>query len=245
MKFKILFSLSTLLIFGIALLSVAEAQKNKVQVQTAKVRGKLPTLSPLGESSPSQTKGGITIAIAPVPYQVEPTYLSQAKNVNPSFKERLTQPDGTSGIVERTCIPAMKVVPDRLRFQVTMNNQLSRVFHGAGMVVQFNIAGKLVPTDAKGYSDFVNSIIPPRSQQQFEIYGPELKTLPDVAPVSLSFFDVVTNVDDAGNVSAKQNFQWDFQYAVQLKEDEVEVPPVERLWIIPRRAIPACVVAPK
>ncbi len=116
------------------------------------------------------------------------------------------------------------------------------MFHGAGLVVQFNVAGKLVATDPRGFSEFANSIIPPRSQQQFEILGPDLNTLPDQGALSLFFYDVVTNVDSAGNVSEKQNFQWDFQFTAQLKEQEMEIPPPDRMWIGPGRGTGVCQV---
>ncbi len=211
--------------------------------ETTKVSAKFPTLTPLGETSASQTKSGITIAIAPVEYKLTPTYESRVRRISPGFKDSLLSPHAQGDIfVERTCIPSLKVTPDRLRFQVTVSNQMPRVFHGAGLVVQFNVDGKLVATDEKGYSELANSIIPPRSQRQFEIYGPDLNTLPEQGAITLFFYDMVTNVDSAGNVSERQNFQWDFQFTTQIKEEEMEIPPPDKIWIGPGRGVGACVV---
>lgn len=225
----------------------ALAQKKKKQESTVpqvtKVTVNFPSLTTLGDTSPSQVKGGIAIAVAPVEYKLQPAYESRVRRVAPGFKESLMMAhEQNDAFVERTCIPALKVTPDRMRFQVTLSNQMPRVFHGAGLVVQFNIAGKLISTDEKGYSELANAIIPPRSQQQFEIYGPELNTLPQQGAVSLFFYDVVTDVDAAGNVSGKQNFEWDFQFTSQLKEQEMEIPPPDRMWVGPGRGIGACVV---
>ena len=229
------------------MLSVSQlaAQKNKVQAapQVTKVSVRFPSLNPLGDMNASQNKKGITIAVAPVEYKLAQSYESRIRRVTPSFKETLMMRHTQGDVfVERTCIPAMKITPDRIRFQVTVSNQMPRVFHGAGLVVQFNIAGKLVATDEKGYSELANAILPPRSQQQFEIYGPELNTLPEQGALSLFFYDVVTSVDAAGNVTDKQNFEWDFQFTSQLKEQEMEIPPPDRMWVGPSGGAGACVV---
>jgi hypothetical protein len=54
---------------------------------------------------------------------------------------------------------------DRLVLHLHLTNNLPRVFRGAGALIQFNIAGKAVPVDSNGYGDFLNAIIPPRSNQ--------------------------------------------------------------------------------
>lgn len=243
-------SQATILTLAIVLAAFAPqvvAQKKRKQEnavpQVTKATANLPSMTPIGDTSATQTKAGITIAVAPVQYKMEPAYESRVRRVAPGFKETLMMPHNQNdAFVERTCIPAIKIIPDRIRFQVTVSNQMSRVFHGAGIVVQFNIAGKLIATDEKGYSDVANAIIPPRSQQQFEIYGPQLNTLPQKGALSLFFYDVVTDVDAAGNVSDKQNFEWDFQFTSQVKEQEMEIPPPDRMWVGPGRDIGACVV---
>ncbi len=226
--------------------SRADKKKNKQEQaasQITKVSARFPTLTQIGDMGASQAKSGITIAVAPVEYKLTTFYESRVQRVNPKFKEALLQAHQPNDIfVERTCIPTLKVMPDRIRFQVTVSNQMPRVFHGAGLVVQFNIAGKLVATDEKGYSELANSIIPPRSQQQFEIFGPDLNTLPEQGALSLFFYDVVTNVDNTGTVSEKQNFEWDFQFTGQIKEQEMEIPPPDRVWVGPGRGTGACMV---
>jgi hypothetical protein len=222
------------------------AQKTKgapPEPQSVTVSARFPTLTPIADTSASQVKGGVTIAVAPVEYKLTPVYASRVRQVSPGMKEAFLMPHQQGAVfVERTCVPELKIIPNRLRFQVTVSNQMSRVFHGAGLVAQFNVAGKLVASDEKGYSELANAIIPPRSQQQFEILGPDLNTLPDQGSLVLFFYDVVTNVDAKGEVSEKQNFQLDFQFAVQTKEQAMEIPPPDKMWISPGQRVAACVV---
>ena len=200
-----------------------------------KVSVKVPTLAPLPETKPSQDKGGLKISVAPVHYDVKTVYTYRNRPARPSFKEvfLVTRQPGDI-FVERTRIPERVVWPDRLRFTVTISNQMPRVFHGAGIVVQFNVAGKLYAVDNEGYAELRNTIIPPRSEQQVEIYGPMLAALPDKGNMGLFFYDVVTNIDNAGNVTEKQNFEWFYDYSVQLTEEQVQLDPPERLWVTAR-----------
>jgi len=202
--------------------------------EIVKVTAKLPTLAPMPETIPTQEKGGIKISVAPVTYQVKPDTMVEDRPANPSFSERLFRPENAVGFGIRVYTPVLRVVPDRLRFSVLVSNQMPRVFHGAGTIVQFNVAGKLVAVDNEGYAALRTAIIPPRSEQQVEIYGPPLDTLPDQGTIGLFMYDVVTNTDTAGNVTEKQNFEWFFQYAVQLVEQEMSVSKPERLWYLSR-----------
>lgn len=205
---------------------------------TAKLTAYLPSMAPLPESQPSQDKGGLKISIAPVQYSVREDSVVSLQRATPSWKESfLLQHSQYDVFVEKTTNPILRVAPERLRFQVALSNQMPRVFHGAGIVVQFNVAGKLVAVDPAGYADLVQMILPPRSEQHLEIHGPQLTTVPSPSTVGLFFYDVVTNTDNAGNVTEKQNFEWYFSFASQLIEKEVQVPPPERLFMPPGRLI--------
>ena len=107
---------------------------------------------------------------------------------------------------------------------------MPRVFRGAGTVVQFNIDGQLKSVDQKGYQNLVQAIVPPRSQTTLEIYGPELSNLPEKANIGLFFYDVVTNQNEAGEVTERQNFEWYYKYNSQTRKDTVTVE-VEEGWV--------------
>ncbi|HEU5415406.1 MAG TPA: hypothetical protein VFW31_16685 [Candidatus Angelobacter sp.] len=214
--------------------AVAQGYKKKPDPEptTAKLTVKLPSMAPLPETQQSQDKGGLKITVAPASYNVKEESLSSLRPVNPSFKEALLMPhQQTDVFAERSFTPLLKVDPDRLIFQVHISNQMSRVFHGSGIAVQFSVTGKTVAIDPSGYGDLVNAIIPPRGEQTILVLGPRVDSIPDSSTVGLFFYDVVTNTDTAGNVTAKQNFEWYFSYRTQQVEKEVSVPPAQRLWV--------------
>jgi len=118
-----------------------------------------------------------------------------------------------------------------LRFQIHISNRLPRVFHGSGIAVLFNVAGKNQAIDPRGYASLVQLIVSPRGEEEVEIAGPSLETLPDQTTVGLFLYDVVTNTDAAGNTTEKQNFEWYFSYRVQLTDKELPAPSIQRLWV--------------
>jgi len=216
----------------LALPAHAGKKKPDAEPTTAKLTINLPSMAPLPETQQSQDKGGLKITVAPASYNVKEESLSSLRRVNPSFKEALLMPhQQTDVFAEKTSTPVLKIDPDRLLFQVHLSNQLSRVFHGSGIAVQFSVAGKTMAIDPSGYGDLVNAIIPPRGEQTIMVVGPKIDSIPDKSTVGLFFYDVVTNTDAAGNVTAKQNFEWYFSYRTQQVEKEVSVPPPQRLWV--------------
>jgi hypothetical protein len=125
--------------------------------------------------------------------------------------------------METTETPGVQVVPERLEFIVKVNNKLPRVFRGAGIVVQFNVGGKLQAVEQQGYADLTNSIIPPRTEQEIKIYGPLLSSVPDQTTIGLFLYDVVSNTDQAGNITQKNNFEWFYTYATEPKQIAGEI----------------------
>lgn len=191
-----------------------------------------PVFQPLAKTKQSQNKGGLEIFVAPVNYEVKWKKKKTVENADPGLGQALLAgaAAGANGSdsenkryvkVERTPVPSVK--PDRLRFVVRINNQMPRVFRGAGTVVQFNVNGQLKGVDQKGYRNLVQAIVPPRSQKSLEIYGPKLSNLPDKANIGLFFYDVVTKQNEAGEVTERQNFEWYYEYTSQTRSDTVTV----------------------
>jgi len=210
----------------------ANKRKSDAEPTTVKVDIKLPSMAPLAETQQMQSKGGLKLTVAPVSFSPKEDSTSSYRRVSPGFKETMFLPHQQNDVfVERTSKPVLRVDPDRLRFQVHISNQMPRVFHGSGIAVQFSVSGKTMAIDPAGYGDFVNTIIPPRGEQDIEIVGPEIATIQDPTTVGLFFFDVVTNTDVAGNVTEKQNFEWYFSYRCQQIEKELEVPAPDRTWV--------------
>lgn len=207
-------------------------QPQEAPTQTINVSCQLPNITPLPETKVLQEKGGVEIAVAAVAYEAIRTTVVETKDVEPPFIDRIitTKARENMRYVERTSRPALHVSPDRLRFRVTINNKLTRVFRGAGTVVQFNVGGKLIPIEQEGYAEFINVIVPPRSEQQVEIYGSRLQAVPAQTTIGIFLYDVVTKTDAAGNPTERQNFEWYFNYVTQLHE-EVGTIQREQGWI--------------
>ena len=128
--------------------------------------------------------------------------------------------------VQITETPTLKLRPDRLAFQIMVNNKLPRVFRGQGIVLQFTASGQQLTVDQSGAAPLAAALIPPGSQQQVTIYGPSLGALPPSAAgspttIGLFLYDVVTATDGAGNPTQRQNFEWYFSYGTTPVERAV------------------------
>ncbi len=197
-----------------------------------KLSADVPSLAPLAETPQSQTKGGLRITLAPDTFKADESWSVQSQQVAPpSFLGMVVQPSPNSIYVETTKTPSLNVTPDGLVFHVNLSNQMPRIFRGSGIAVQFNVAGKLVSADPSGYGDLTNLILPPRSEQDVTILGPKIAAIKAPCTVAVFLYDVITNMDQAGNVTEKQNFEWYFSYQTQQTEKEISVPPPERGWV--------------
>jgi hypothetical protein len=106
---------------------------------------------------------------------------------------------------------ALRVDPAELTFLLTVRNGMSRVFRGAGALVQFNVDSRTQAVEQGRYVDFINALIPPGGESQIRIAGPDLSALQNGATLGVFLFDVVTAIDNAGNVTRRDNFEWYFR----------------------------------
>jgi hypothetical protein len=106
---------------------------------------------------------------------------------------------------------------------VKINNHLERVLRLAGAVVSFQIAGKSIAVDKARYDDFLNGIILPRQEGEYEIAGPDVSTLPDNATIAVFIYDVVTATDPAGNATKRSNFEFYYTLREEPKTQDVQV----------------------
>ncbi|HVZ71004.1 MAG TPA: hypothetical protein VHJ20_01405 [Polyangia bacterium] len=180
-----------------------------------------PTMTPLQETKEMQTKGGVQVIVAMEPFLCEKRQRSEVREVAPSFGEQLLGSKTHPGqrYVERTTSSYFSVKPERLKVTLKLSNQLARVFRGAGTVVQFTVAGKTWASKVDDYAEFTNVIVPPRGEQQIEIYGPPTEAMPPQGNIGLFLYDVVTKTDAAGNITEKQNFEWYYNYVLQTHEE--------------------------
>ncbi len=169
-----------------------------------------------------QLKGGVQIFVAIQPFQCVPASRTTKVNASPSFAEQILAKSQHPGqrYVETTKTPYFAVTPERLKVTLKVVNQLSRVFRGAGTVIQFTVAGKTWASKQEDYAEFTNVIIPPRGEQQIELYGPPMDSMPPTGNLGIFLYDVVTKTDAAGNITDKQNYEWYYNYGLQTKEEK-------------------------
>jgi hypothetical protein len=171
---------------------------------------------PLAETKEAQEKGGLEIAIVPAVYKAAERNTVKSQPVDPPIGDTLIINTHPGQIyLKETSTPSLQASPNRLQFTVRINNKLSRVFRGQGSVVQFNVGGQLIPFGSIDYKEFINGIVPPRNETELKIFGPTLDMLPDKGTIGIFLYDVVTATDVAGNTTAKQNYEWYFNYTME------------------------------
>lgn len=200
------------------------------------VRCVYPVITPLADTKELQKKGGINISFAPNNFEcvdsVERTSKEIPRNTfdfNETYSLISFINAGAGGkpenykLMETTSTPVYAVKPNKVAFRIKINNQMPRVFRGAGTVVLYNFGGKNMSVNSQDYADLSNIIVPPRTEQEITIYGPSLQTIPENTTLGIFFYDVVTKTDNAGNIVEKQNFEWYYKYQTLIKEAAREI----------------------
>jgi len=191
------------------------------------VRCVVPTIIPVAETKEKQDgrqdKGGVEIAVVPVSYSAVRKDKTSLQRSQATGSTAIIGPSGNQVYVTETIDPELTAQPAKLQFAVRINNKLSRVFRCQGTVVQFNVAGKLIAFGDTDYKEFINGIVPPRNEMELKISGPLLSTIPEKGTIGLFLYDVVIEVDAAGNATKKANYEWYFNYTTQTVEEKAEV----------------------
>ena len=110
-------------------------------------------------------------------------------------------------MLETTSTPVYTVNPEKVAFRVKINNQMPRVFRGAGTVVLYNFGGKNTSISSQDYAELSNIIVPPRTEAEVTIYGPSFRDIPEKTTLGIFLYDVVIRTDNAGNIVEKHNYQ--------------------------------------
>lgn len=187
--------------------------------QTHQITCRLPKIDirPEQANTEIQSKGGLEITVTPALYKPvikENTTLNQ---VQPNLGEALAMNAQTQLVAEQTTTSRLEPDPNRLVFMVNIRNGLNHVFHGQGSEAQFNVDGRLIPTDKNNtdYTQLSAGLVPPLDDIQLAIKGPSLGLLKDNGNVSIFLYDLPTGTDPAGNVTNREQFTWDFSYTMQ------------------------------
>ncbi|MEK9139369.1 MAG: hypothetical protein AAB393_19805, partial [Bacteroidota bacterium] len=154
---------------------------------------RLPVLTPVEPDKQDQEKDGIRVSVAPYSYTANTIVRKEYRLVPSLVTVNNQQP------AEVREIPSIVITPDTVRLKVKIYNQLERVLRLAGTVVSFQVAGKQTNVPKARYEDFLNGIILPRQEVEYEVGGPDLSDLPDNATIAFLLYDIVTATDAAGN----------------------------------------------
>lgn len=223
-------------------IQVAEKPKPIVTVRCV-----YPVIAPLADTKELQNKGGINISLAPNTHECVDSVVLTAREIPSNifnFDEqmplmRLINANGGRRkgnetqdykLVETTSNPAYTVNPNKVAFRIKINNQMPRVFRGAGTVVLYNFGGKNTSVTAQDYAELSNIIVPPRTEAEITIYGPSFQNIPENTTLGIFLYDVVTQTDNAGNIVEKQNFEWYYNYQTKTKEAAREIE-TSRAWV--------------
>ena len=193
------------------------------EVETVRLTWDVPKLVPLQQTPSVQEKGGLWMSLVPPLYSTERRTRTEDIPTKGPLGGLWTTPN--IKYFDRREIPYAVVTPGQLRFTLTVNNKLDHLFRGAGSLVSLNVAGNTTALDQSGYAELLNLILPPRAQNQINIVGPSLESLPPQGTIGVFVYDVVTQVDAAGNPTKRENFEWYFDYSTHAvsKVDTVKV----------------------
>jgi hypothetical protein len=184
----------------------------------------LPVLTPVEPEKQNQEKDGVRISVAPYTYSPKTVMHTQVQTIPTIIAVNNMYP------AKEYSIPTIEVTPKDVRFKVTIYNRLERVVRTAGTAVAFQVAGKTVAVDKAGYEDFLNGIILPRQQGDYEIVGPAISDLPDNATIGLFLYDMVTATDAAGNPTQRSNFEFYYTLSKQAKTENAPIT-IRRVYV--------------
>lgn len=209
----------------------ATVQPAPPETFTQTVTVSAPRVSPLPQTVAAQTRGGVSISLAPRTAEASRGLMCQYQ---PHQAMVLFMPAGatkaTHSLFREARFEAPTLASGDVEFVFTIRNQMDRVFRGAGAVLQFSVNGQARPVAQDAYLDILNTIILPREEKQIVIRGPATSTLVQGGSLGVFLYDVVTTTDAAGNVQARQNFEW--YYNVTSQEVSEPVSALRRtVWI--------------
>jgi hypothetical protein len=180
-----------------------------------------------------QPRGGVTLTLAAATGQIRRTL--QCK-YTPHQALVLIMPAGASKSTHQLYREARFEAPEAtsssVQLQLTVRNDMQRVFRGAGSALQFSIDGQAKPAAQEAYLDFLNTQILPREQRVVRLspVAETLQSLQRAGAFGVFLYDVPTKTDAAGNVQARENFEWYFKVSRRDTTETVSVLP-RTVWI--------------
>ena len=186
------------------------------------VRYEIPDVRALEGYPELQEKDGISVSVVPKSFVKDEKFRIKCRWIGDVLDRTLGIKEEDFGWDQETEyqifeVPYYEVKPENLVFNVKIYNHLERVLRLAGTIVAFQLDGKMINLERANYKEFLDGFIIPRQEQECEIRGPLINTLPNQCNVALLLYDIVTQTDEAGNVIKKSNFEWYFTYKTEVK----------------------------
>lgn len=201
--------------------------------QSVTVSYTMPVLSLVEAGAETQEQGSVVAKMTPPGFAADRVITTKCRQL-PALMVVNNQ---YSYEVVRT--PVFVVRPSFIEFKVKITNKLPRVLKLEGTIIKFTVNGEERTISSDGYKEFLAGVLLPNQEKEFAIQGPEWKTLSNDTVLSLSLYDMCINMDKAGVVTEKGNFEWNFRYTTEQKssEDSVET---EEVQMTPDMATAQC-----
>ncbi len=191
-----------------------------------------PVFAALPDTTETLTKGGVEITVVPLSYKPDifATTASNPGNIYTSShfgggEQPYTQEMRT---VETTETAGVRVKPNVLGFAITVSNKMPHTFNGQGASVRFVVDGHKQDMNELADVELKGLVLSPRESKKLTILGPALSTISagEGANVGLWLSDIVTETDDAGVVKKKEEFAWNYKFAIKDVTTDVPAPKV-------------------
>lgn len=197
---------------------MAEQERLRWQPVTSAVQLEyaLPQVVPQDPDRQLQQDGNVSVSVAVPTYEARVQRRETYEPISPATSQ------AEQRVFMKTTTPSLSVHPQQLSFNIKINNQHERVLRLDGTIVRVNVNGKMLDLRQENYQDFLNGMVLPRQETEFEIAGPSIRELPDKAVIGLFLYDVITRTDAAGNPEQKTNFEWYFVHNIETKTSQEE-----------------------
>ncbi len=176
----------------------------------------IPSVAPLGATQEAQRKGGVTISVSTVPFSPKQVEKKAYKKL-PTFITR----NGAQSY-EETTTPFWCPSPSKLRFKIRVLNHQSDVIRLSGVLVRLNLDGKDYALDAQssGLRSFIDGVLAPQEQKEFDLAAASADKLRDGANVSLRIYGVPTG---STKEKDKGNFEWNYRVTTKQETKDVQL----------------------
>ncbi len=232
MKTKNLLSLFTLVVFAIMFWASASqapivVPRQFVLTKYSDVSGRktaqdtiikytIPKFQLIDNTLQTQTKGGVTITCEIIPFNINKTV---TKGNPKAFYRNPDKPD--FDVTQTTNISGIEIKPEKVMFLVTIKNNQNRVLklRDCAMVILMNNIQYSFP-DPKVRLDWENTLVMSNFSTNVTIPGPSIRELDNPKSIEVFINDIPTEIDDAGNIKKRENFDWLFSCSSEEKTEK-------------------------